>query len=177
MHKPVSVNHEEVEFGLTVSNFTTWLKSLPLLTPTQTKGNSCSGTTNISNNLSGQGTGKSMCQIKKQKHILERKQVYYQIFKLYRKCQPIDLLLHKTVTDRYTKPELRRLESPHADLVKIDRMSFIMRALCSCSQRTGVLYPGLLSLAMEFLSSSFPGQSIHSSCVSANTRPPCFHLF
>lgn len=60
-HKPVSVNHEEVEFGLTVSNFTTWLKSLPLLTPTQTKGNSCSGTTSISNNLSGQGTGKSMC--------------------------------------------------------------------------------------------------------------------
>lgn len=60
-HKPDSVNHEEVEFGLTVSNRTTWLKSLPLLTPTQTSGYSCSGTTSISNILSGQGIGKSMC--------------------------------------------------------------------------------------------------------------------
>lgn len=81
----------------------------------------------------------------------------------------MDLLLQITVTDGYRKPELRRLESPHADLVKIDWMSFIMRALCSCSQRTGVLYPGLLSLAMESLSSSFPGRSSHSSCLSTNT--------
>lgn len=60
-HKPDSVNHEEVELGLTVSKRTTWLKSLPLLTPTQTRGYSCSGTTSISNTRSGQGIGKSMC--------------------------------------------------------------------------------------------------------------------
>lgn len=32
----------------------------------------------------------------------------------------MDLLLQITVTDGYRNPELRRLESPHADLVKID---------------------------------------------------------
>lgn len=35
---PASVNHEEVELGLTVPNLTTWLSSVPLLTATQMRG-------------------------------------------------------------------------------------------------------------------------------------------
>lgn len=58
---PISVNHEEAEFKLIVSNWTTWLGSVPLLMATQTMGYSCSGITSISNTFSGLGSGKSKC--------------------------------------------------------------------------------------------------------------------
>lgn len=111
IHKPVSVNHEEVEFGLTVSNFTTWLKSLPLLTPTQTKGNSCSGTTSISNNRSGQGTGKSMCCIKKKRHSLPQRcnESIYMIL--------LNILMQQ-------KPEMLWLKSPDDEIFKYSSLHF-----------------------------------------------------
>lgn len=62
------MNQEQVALGLTVSNFTTWLSSEPLLTATQMRGYVCSGTTNISKTSRGHGRGKSMfCREKKKK--------------------------------------------------------------------------------------------------------------
>lgn len=62
---PISVNQEEQELRLMVSKRTTWPGSLPWLMATHTRGYSCSGTTSISNTLSGLGSGKSKCCTKK----------------------------------------------------------------------------------------------------------------
>ncbi len=57
----ISVNQDEQELRSIVWKRTTCPGSVPWLTATHTRGNSCSGTTSISNTRSGFGKGKSKC--------------------------------------------------------------------------------------------------------------------
>ncbi len=79
----ISVNQDEQELRSIVWKRTTCPGSVPWLTATHTRGNSCSGTTSISNTRSGFGKGKSKCCEREREREIKASQCHMPSFVLF----------------------------------------------------------------------------------------------